>query len=120
MEGGGDRGLHNEELHCAVFLTKNYLGNQMKNEMGRACGMYRGKINAYTVLVGKPEEKRRLGRRDQRWRIILKLILKKCNGRHGLDRSGFGQGQVAASCKCSIEPLGSIKCGEFLDKPLSC
>ena len=30
------------------------------NEKGRECGMYGG--NAYRVLVGKPEEKRSLGR----------------------------------------------------------
>jgi hypothetical protein len=31
-------------------------------EIGRACGRHRGKINAYRVLVGKPEEKKTLGR----------------------------------------------------------
>ena len=35
---------------------------------------------------------------------------------HGLDRSGSGYEQVAGICECGIEPLGSIKCGEFLDK----
>jgi len=44
--------------------------------------------------------------------IVLKLIDKKCNG---LDRTGSGQGQVAGTCECSNEPLGSITCGEFLD-----
>jgi len=37
-----------------------------------------------------------------------------CGG-YGLDRNGSGQGQVAGTCKCGNEPLGSIKCGEFLD-----
>ena len=33
---------------------------------------------------------------------------------NGLDQAGLGQGQMAGTCECSIEPLGSIKCGEFL------
>ena len=36
-------------------------------------------------------------------------------GRHRLDRSGSGQGQVADTCKYGNEPSGSIKRGEFLD-----
>ena len=32
-----------------------------------------------------------------------------------LDWAGPGQGQVADACECGNEPLGSIKCGEFLD-----
>jgi hypothetical protein len=34
---------------------------------------------------------------------------------YGLDRCGSGYGQVAGTCECSNEPLGSIKRGEFLD-----
>jgi hypothetical protein len=38
-------------------------------------------------------------------RIILKWILEKWDvGRHGLDRSDFGQGQVAGSCEFGNEP----------------
>ena len=48
-------------------------------------------------------------------RIILKWIFEKWDGVHGLDRSCSGQGQVAGSCECGNEPLGSIKCGEFLE-----
>jgi hypothetical protein len=36
-------------------------------------------------------------------------------GRHGLDCSGLGQGQVAGCCECGNEPLGSIKRVEFPD-----
>jgi hypothetical protein len=32
----------------------------------------------------------------------------------GLDASGLGQGPVTAPCEHGIEPLGSIKGGEFL------
>ena len=31
-----------------------------------------------------------------------------------MDRAGSGQGQVAGTCECGNEPLGSIECGEFL------
>jgi len=34
--------------------------------------------------------------------------------RHGLDRSGSGQGQVAGTCECGNELSGSIKRAEFL------
>ena len=34
---------------------------------------------------------------------------------YGLDLCGSGQGQVAGTCECGNEPLGSTKCGEFLD-----
>ena len=35
--------------------------------------------------------------------------------RHGLDRAGSGQGQVAGTCECCDETSDFIKCGEFLD-----
>jgi len=34
---------------------------------------------------------------------------------YGLDRVGSGLGQVSGTCECGNEPLGSIKCWEFLD-----
>jgi hypothetical protein len=42
-------------------------------------------------------------------------IMLKWDGRHGLDCSGLGQGQVVGACECGNEPSGSIKCREFLD-----
>ena len=48
-------------------------------------------------------------------RIKLKCIFRKWDGRHGLDLSGSGLGQVVGSCECGNEPSGSIKCGEFFD-----
>jgi hypothetical protein len=35
---------------------------------------------AYSVLVGRPDEKRPLGRPRRRWEIILKWIFKKQDG----------------------------------------
>ena len=37
-------------------------------------------------------------------RIILNWVSEKCDGGHGLDRSGSGQGQVAGCCRCDNEP----------------
>jgi len=48
-------------------------------------------------------------------RIILRWIFRKWFGGHGLDSSGSGYGHLASTCKCGIEPSGSIKCGEFPD-----
>jgi hypothetical protein len=36
-------------------------------------------------------------------------------GRHRLDRSGSGQGQVADGCKCGNELSGSVKYGDLPD-----
>jgi hypothetical protein len=37
--------------------------------MGRACSMNWEKRNAYSVLVGRPEGKRPLGRPSHRWEV---------------------------------------------------
>ena len=34
----------------------------------------------------------------------------------GLDWAGPGQRQVVYACECGNKPLGSMKCGEFLDQ----
>ena len=36
-------------------------------------------------------------------------------GRHGLDLSVSGEGQMPGTCECGNEPLGYVKFGEFLD-----
>jgi hypothetical protein len=36
-------------------------------------------------------------------------------GRHGLGCCGSGQGKVTGTCECGNDPLGSVKCGEFLE-----
>ena len=36
-------------------------------------------------------------------------------GRHGLDFFGSREEQVANTCKCGNERLGTIKCVEFLE-----
>jgi hypothetical protein len=43
--------------------------------MGRACSTNGEKRNAYRILVGKPEEKRPLGRPRRRWMDNMKMDL---------------------------------------------
>jgi len=53
------------------------VGDQIKeDEMGRACGMYGRERNLYSVLVGKPEGKRPLGRYRGRREDSIKINLK--------------------------------------------
>jgi hypothetical protein len=52
---------------CSIFLTKYYSGDQIKKaEMGRSYSTCRESRGAYRVLVGKPEERRPLGRLRRR------------------------------------------------------
>jgi hypothetical protein len=51
--------------------------------MGGECSTNGEKRSAYRILVGRPEGRRPFGRPRRRWRIILKLILKKWDG--GMD-----------------------------------
>jgi hypothetical protein len=53
------------------------------NEMGWACGTYGRLEGLYRVLVGKPEEKRPLGRSRRRWVDNI-----------GMDLQGVGCGYV--------------------------
>ena len=59
--------------------------------------------------MGKPEGKRPLGRPSCRWEDNIKMNLQEvgCGGMDWIE--------LAQDCECSDEPLGSIKCGEFLD-----
>ena len=51
--------------------------------------MYRETRRVYKVLVGKPEEKRPLGKPRCRWEDNIKMDLQEVGGGgHGLDRSG--------------------------------
>jgi hypothetical protein len=55
----------------------NYNDHVNEDEMGRACSMNGAKWNAFTILVGKPERKRPLGRPRRRWVDNIKLHLRE-------------------------------------------
>jgi hypothetical protein len=48
-----------------------------KNEMGWACSMYGDGRDVYSVVVGKPEGKRPLGRPRRRWEDNIRIDLQE-------------------------------------------
>jgi hypothetical protein len=65
---GGCKKFHNEELHN-LYSSPNII-RMIKSRRMRCAGhvaRMREKRNAYSVLVGKPEGKRPLGRPRRRW-----------------------------------------------------
>jgi len=48
-------------------------------------------------------------------RIILRWIFRKLDVVVWTGSRWLRIGHMAGTCKCGNEPLGSIKCGEFLD-----
>jgi hypothetical protein len=81
--------------------------------MGGACSTYEGEES---VIQGKSEGKRPLGKPRLRWEDNIKMELQKvgCGGMD-CDLFGSGHGQVAGTGECGNELSGSIKSGEFLD-----
>jgi hypothetical protein len=74
---GGWRKLHNEELHSlyaspSIIIMKN--SGRMRWQ-GHVAHM--GQKKAYKILVGKPEEKRPLGRPRRRWVDNIKPDLRE-------------------------------------------
>jgi hypothetical protein len=72
---GGLRKLHNEELHnlysspsiIRAIKSRNIIWAGHVARMGE-------KMNAYMILVGKPEGKRPLGRPRRRWVDNIKMV----------------------------------------------
>jgi len=59
-----------------IVLTRYHASDQIeKNEIGRACGMGEDRIDAYRVLVWRPDGKRPLG--GPRWKYNIKMDRKK-------------------------------------------
>jgi hypothetical protein len=56
--------------------------------MGRTCGTYGERRGAYRALVGKPEERRPLGKSRRRWEDNIKMYLGQIGWGHRLDRTG--------------------------------
>jgi hypothetical protein len=73
---GGWRTLHNEELHN-LYASPNIIGVMKSRRMrwaGRIAHM-RKMINAYKILVRKPERKRPLRRPRSRWEDNIRMDL---------------------------------------------
>jgi len=69
----------------------------------------------YRVLLGKPGGRDHWGRPRRRWVVNIRMDLQEM-GYGYMDWIGLAQDrQVADACECGNEPLGSVKCGEFLD-----
>jgi hypothetical protein len=71
---GGWRKLHNEELHN-LYSSPSIIRIINSKKMGWAGHVARmgGKMNAYRLLVGKPEGKRPLGRPRRRWMYNINM-----------------------------------------------
>ena len=76
---------------------------------------------AYWILVGRPNEKRPLGKPGRSWKYNIKMNLQSSGVEcHGLDCCGPVEEQMAAVCAFGNEHLDSIKCGIFLDRLRNC
>jgi hypothetical protein len=73
---GGWRKLHNEELHN-LYSSPSIIRIIKSRRMRRAGHVARmgEKRNVYSLLVGKPEGKRPLGRPKRRWIDNIKMDL---------------------------------------------
>jgi hypothetical protein len=61
------------------------------DEVGGTCGTHGERRGVHRVLVGKPEEKRPLGRPRRRWKDSMKIYLRKIDLDGGeLDSAGSG------------------------------
>jgi len=86
--------FHNEVFHDLYSLLRwsnkgGWEGQDMKHEWGMG--------NAYTILVEKPEAKRRLEDIDIDGRITLKWILQNIMWGCGLVSASSGQSPVAVT-----------------------
>jgi len=75
--------------------------------------MYGGRRDAYRVLVGKPEEKRPLGRPRHRWEDNIKMDLQEVKWGSWIGLIWLRVGTGGGPCKCSNELLGSLKWREI-------
>jgi hypothetical protein len=69
---GGWRKLHNEELHN-LYSSPSIIRMRWAGHVARM----REKLNAYRILVGRPDGKRPLGRPRRRWVDNIKMYLRE-------------------------------------------
>jgi hypothetical protein len=75
---------------------------------------------AYRIFVGKPDQKRQMGRQRRKWEDNINMDLQEVGwGMAWIDlaqdRDRWRALVNAVSFKSGNEPSGSIKCGEFMD-----
>jgi hypothetical protein len=73
---GGWRKLHNEDLHNLYSLPNTIRMTKSRMTWAEHVARMREKRNMYTVLVGKPEGKRPLGKARHRWQNNIQMDLK--------------------------------------------
>jgi len=111
------RRLHNKELND-LYSSSNIVRVIKSRRMrwaGHVAHMDEER-GVYRVLVWKLEGRRPLGRPRRRWVDNIRMDLQEM-GCGYMDWIGLAQDkrQVVDACECGNEPLGSVKCGEFLD-----
>jgi hypothetical protein len=67
------------------LLNIQYSNHFKRDEVDRNVARMEAKRNAHRALVGKPEEKRPLGRPRRRWEDKIKMYLREIMGWYGLD-----------------------------------
>ena len=75
----------------------------------------REQINAYRVLVRKPEGKRPRGKPRHRWAVSIKIEV-SCVCWEGVDWIRLDEDNWGGCCEHGNELPVSIKCGYFLDQ----
>jgi hypothetical protein len=70
---------HGDKILASLINSFGYIWDGME-----------GTRKAYTILVGKPEGKRALGRPRRRWVDNIKMDLRDRMGLYGLDLTGSG------------------------------
>jgi hypothetical protein len=77
-EDGSWRKLHNDELHSLYFSPNivRVIKSRRMRWVGHVAHMGEGR-GVYRVLVGRPEEKRPLGRPRRRWEDNIKMDLRE-------------------------------------------
>jgi len=107
------RKLHNEELNDLYSLPIIVrMVKQIRMTLAGHVARMGERRNVYSVLVGKPEGKRSLGRPRSSWENNIKIDLQevRCGGMDWIELAQ-DVSQVAGTCECGNESPGSIKCG---------
>jgi hypothetical protein len=115
-EDGSWRKLHHDEFH-SLYSSPNIVRVIISRRMrwvGHVARMVEGR-GVYRVLIGRPEDRRPLGKPWRRWQDNIKLDLKGDRDQWSeLDSAGSGYGPVAGFCEHGNEPSGSIKKAGYL------